>query len=110
MIHKGKGQQSDLTPLKIFTLACDQGWMSSCGDLAGLYFMGKEVSADKLRAVELLDTACEGDHAMSCSNLGLIYKNGNGIPADNAKALAYLNKACGLGMDNACRLLARQER
>jgi hypothetical protein len=106
LLQTGKGPLPDRTPFEVFTRACDQGWASGCGDLAGFHFRGEGTPVDLPRAAQLLERACAGGHAGSCSNLGLMYKRGDGVPQSDATAIDYLKKACTLGMDAACRQLA----
>jgi hypothetical protein len=110
MLREGKAARPDLKPVEIYARACDRGWMAACGSLAGVYFQGDGVPADKMQAVRLLEKACNGGHAPSCSNLGLILKRGDGVFQDNARALAYLKKACDLGLASACQSLSEPTR
>ena len=102
LLREGKGPLPDRTPLEIYTRACDQGWPAGCGGLAGIYFQGAGVPADKTRAIGLLGKACDNGHAPSCANIGMIFRRGDGLPQDNAMAAEYLKKACQLGLASAC--------
>ena len=105
LLRNGKGPLRERTVLAVYTRACDQGFPSGCGRLAGLYFQGSGVPADRARAAKLLSQACDAGHAQSCSNIGLMLKRGDGLPQDEVKAIQYLKKACALGLPSACRLL-----
>ncbi len=110
VLRYGKGPLPDLTPIELYTRACNEGWMEGCGALGNAYMQAETGVPDRARAAELWAQACGGGHAASCSNLGLMYNLGDGVTRDEAKALAYLKSACDLGLANACRLLSEQSR
>lgn len=55
--------------LKYFARACDLGSMSSCVELADMYWWGGS-SFDKQRAEKLFSKACDGDSLLGCQKLG----------------------------------------
>lgn len=110
VLRQGKGPIPEKTPLQVYARACDEGWMSGCAGLAGIYFRGSaDIVADKARAAELAVRACEGGVARSCSNVGLMYKNGDGVAKDPEAALRFLKKSCDLGFADACKWLVAEQ-
>ena len=110
ILRQGKGPIPEKTPLQIYSRACDEGWMSGCDGLSGIYFRGSaDIASDKARAAALATRACAGGIARACSNLGLMYKNGDGVVKDEALALNYLKQSCSLGFADACRWLASEQ-
>ncbi len=106
VLREGKGALPDRTPLELLTRACDQGWVTGCADLAGLYLLGDGVPRDMPRAAALFDDACSRGLAGACSNLGYMYYNGDGVARDQPRGLRHLTRACDLGFPNACRWLS----
>ncbi len=110
ILRQAKGAIREKTPFQIYTRACDEGWLSGCEGLSGVFFMGSaDLVADKPRAASLALRACEGGLPNACANLGLMYKNGDGVSQDRTKALDYLKRACDLGLQKACRWLAEEQ-
>lgn len=110
ILRQGKGPIREKTPLRIYTRACDEGWLAGCEGLSGFYFQGSaDLVADKPRAAALALRACDGGLPKACANLGLMYKNGDGVSQDRTKALGYLKRACDLGLDKACRWLSEEQ-
>jgi hypothetical protein len=105
VLQGGRGPLPDLTPMALYTRACDQGFVAGCGSIADSYFQGKDVAKDQPKARALWDQACDRGHAMSCSNLGVMNHLGDGVAKDDVKAAAYMKRACGLGLTTACQLL-----
>ena len=102
VLRTGKGALPDITPVALYTRACDQGWMSGCYDLAATYLQGKSVGRDPLRAAAAYEIACTAGLANACSDLGLMYYSADGVQVDRPRGLDYLSRACDLGSNRAC--------
>jgi hypothetical protein len=108
LLRQGKGPLPPMSAVQLFDRACSEHWPAACGDLAAVYFQGREAPQDRVRAHALFERACEKGHARSCSNVGLMYRLGDGVPQDPGKGLVRLGRACDLGMADACKWLAQQ--
>ena len=76
---------------------CDIGSPVACNKLGFMYYAGRSVKQDDLKAVELYMKACNGGEATACSSLGFMYRNGIGVKRDNLKAIKFYTKACNAG-------------
>ena len=85
--------------------SCDSGNTSACNKLGLIYYAGRGVKQDDLKAVELYTKACNGGEATACSSLGFMYRNGIGVKRDNLKAIKFYTKACNAGDTPGCRIL-----
>ena len=81
---------------------CEQGGMSGCAALAGMYEQGRGVSVDLPRAAALYQRACQGGVARSCGNLGAMYQEGSGVPRNAAGAASLYQSACRGGDLESC--------
>jgi uncharacterized protein len=108
LLRQGKGPLPPMSAVELFERACSEHWPAACGDLAAIYFQGRQAARDRVKAHSLFEQACETGHARSCSNVGLMYRMGDGVPPDPGKALVRLGRACDLGMADACKWLAQQ--
>ena len=59
--------------------------------LGRMYFAGRGVTRDYVKAVELYQKACEGKSAKGCCNLGGMYEMGNGVRQSVEDALRLLH-------------------
>ncbi len=105
VLEGGRGALPDLSPVAVYTRACDEGFLAGCGAIGDIHFQGKDAARDQTKARGIWEQACERGHAMSCSNLGVMNHLGDGVAKDEAKAAAYMKRACELGVTNACRLV-----
>ena len=87
---------------------CRKGEFDSCASAGYAFDVGKGVTVDKRRAVELYRKACDGGHVTGCSNLGICYRDGDGVPADAVQAVALFRKACEGGNASGCSALGYQ--
>jgi TPR repeat protein len=102
ILRTGKGAIPERTPPELFERACNEGWLTACQSLAGLYLQGQGVTRDPPRARAGLEKACDGGIASACSDLALMHYSADGIPRDRSKAIALLDRACHLGLGFAC--------
>lgn len=91
--------------VELLTLACNDGWMTACNDLAGFYLRGDGVPREVPRAAALFERACDGGDGQACSNLGFMYYKADGVVEDRGKGLSYLKQGCEKGYPQACRWL-----
>lgn len=87
----------------IYKRSCNQGFMSSCYNLAMLYVNGLGVKANIQKANRIFFEACINNEEQSCYNLAISYKDGIGVKADRLKARDFFKKACDLGMELGCK-------
>jgi TPR repeat protein len=92
--------------LAVFTLACDQGYVSGCGNIGDVYMQGQQVPKDLLKARTTWEQSCARGHADSCTNLGVMYHLADSVAKDDVKASDYLKRSCDLGQTRACGLFA----
>jgi len=79
-------------------VACDEGIVVACVDLAGRAERGDGVKKDLARATALFTKACDGGHAESCR---WVAKHHEATGAGKATT-EFLEKACTEGDDAAC--------
>ena len=103
VLRTGKGAIPENTPVDVFNRACNEGWMTACHSLGGIYLQGQGTPRDPLRAHAALEKACSARIGLACSDLGLMYYTGDGIPLDKGKGLEYLKRACDMGLAVACQ-------
>ena len=93
--------------------ACDGGSAVACNKLGLVYYAGRGVTQDNLKAVELFKRACNGGDATGCTFLGFMYNNGIAVEYDELQAVAFYTKACNdgdtLGCENLGILHAKNE-
>jgi TPR repeat protein len=103
VLQSGKGELRDLSPVALFTHACDDGWPTGCDTLGVMYLKGEGgVSRDPVKAAIALEKACNGRVATACSNVGFMHHSGDGIPRDAEKGLSFLQRSCELGYARGC--------
>ena len=78
---------------KWFTMAAEQGDMTSQAELGYLYSLGEGVSEDPVQAVRWWRAAAEQGHAGCMSDLAVAYADGEGVPQDYREAYAWAVKA-----------------
>ena len=70
-------------------------------NLGLLYYKGKGVPQDYVKAAEWFTRAANQEHAESQYNLGLLYHKGEGDSQDYAKAAKWFTRAANQGIVNA---------
>ncbi len=75
-----------------------------------VYYEGKIVPQDKLKAAVWLHRAAEQGNAEAQSLLGLMYAQGDGVPRDTDEAAVWLRKAAAQGMADAKTRLQELDR
>ncbi len=86
---------------KILDKNCQNNDLESCGELAGLFHMGKGAPKDEVKSQQLLSLACEAGFMEYCDNLGVTYYFGF-LEKNDEKALAFFKKACDGGFMRGC--------
>ncbi len=76
-----------------------------CGTLAARYAEGREVRADRGRAVQLATRACNAGDPAGCFILGVSFAQGWGVPRDPARAAQLYLQGCDGGVMQACNNL-----
>lgn len=87
--------------IQYYSKAC-YGSKSGCYQLAKIYYDGKGVKLNKLKAIDLFKVACENYGKDACVDLGFEYYNGTTVSKDIVKAKEYSKKGCELGNQNGC--------
>ncbi len=85
-----------------FQTACDRGDGESCFLLGSLYYAGKSIPKDPVRAFALLQRSCSSGWWRGCSGLGECYRAGVGTAVDNVRAIEEFDKACQAGIASSC--------
>lgn len=92
-------------------VTCEGGEVDGCVRLAVDYLLGRgDVDRDARRGQRLLQRYCRADHAFACVTLGRALLRGGGLPPDREAGLRVLQNACDRGVEDACRLAARERR
>jgi TPR repeat protein len=91
---------------RAYEKACAAGEMASCVGLAGMYYFGYGVPADRSEAERLYRLGCDAGQAQGCLDLGTMYHNGDGVPQDPAAAAVLYRRACEKGLEDACSAAA----
>lgn len=82
--------------------ACNQFNEYICFIVGLLYYDGKGVRQDFIKARTYYEKACKTNHAGACNNLGFLYGNGKGVKQNLSVAKKYYGKACDLGEQMGC--------
>jgi len=89
----------------LFQKSADKGLKEAQYNLAVLYFEGRGVSADHLKAAEYLLKACSSEDGeplpLALTNLGYCYESGEGVAKDMCKAAELYEKASSYGSPEA---------
>jgi TPR repeat protein len=96
---------SSTEKIEDFKQACDSGIAVACNKLGLLYYAGRGVKQDSLKAVEFYEKACDGGDVTGCSFLGFMYHNSISIERDDLKAIEFYTKACDGGDTFGCKNL-----
>ncbi|MCW4573965.1 sel1 repeat family protein, partial [Venenivibrio stagnispumantis] len=75
-----------------------------CYNLGEMYYYGKGVEQDYVKAAGLFEKACDAGIAKGCNNLGRMYYDGEGVEEDYVKAAVFFKKACDAGSAKGCYL------
>jgi TPR repeat protein len=81
---------------------CDRGDSGSCANMGLMFFVGRGVKTDTLRASSLFQTACEKGNGPACGRLGAMFLAGSGPAADETRGRELLTRACTGGWMEAC--------
>jgi TPR repeat protein len=92
----------------LFQKGCDGGSAQACSSLAGAYYRGEGLTADKSKALQLLERACDLGSGDACLEMGEAYETANGVATDKAKATSSFERACDLGAAR-CALVGYRE-
>ena len=84
---------------------CDGGDASYCQALGVIFNEGRDVPADKAKAIIAFGRACDGGAEVACRYAADLYAAGDGVTADNAKAAVLYRRACDLHDKDACTKL-----
>ncbi len=87
----------EATAYREFNAAAEKGDAMGLHLLASLYYTGRGVKQDRVRAAELFTQAAAKGYRASQANLGLMYQKGDGVPKDMAKAISYFDAAAQQG-------------
>jgi hypothetical protein len=90
--------------------SCDSGDGESCFLLASLYYAGRGVPKDYVRAVALFRRSCESGWSRGCGALAECFRAGQGTMADPAQAVTYFEKACRADVAPSCYAVATMYR
>jgi TPR repeat protein len=110
-LHFSEGKITAPNPAaasEFFTLACDQGNMKGCCNLASLYIYDDVGNPDDVtRAISRLEASEFDAEGRNPYFIGLAYTTGRGKSVDKNKALAFFHQSCDAGMLDACIQVAR---
>lgn len=96
---------SSIKNIEDYKKACDSGNAVACSKLGLIYYAGRGIEQDDLKALGFFRKACAGDDTRSCVFLGFMYHNGLGIKRDDLKAAELYAKACNGGDELGCNKL-----
>ncbi|MDR2099452.1 MAG: sel1 repeat family protein [Campylobacteraceae bacterium] len=78
---------------KIYKKACDKEHTKGCVKLGHMYFFGRGVEKDNIKAFKLFEKACNDGRVTGCHSLAHMYYNGiGGVERNNIKAFELLEK------------------
>ena len=90
------------TDLASCSTRCDGDEPESCFELGTFYLLGKQVTKDAPRGLQLLDKACQGGSVDACTVLGTAYRTGSDVDKNLATALQLFSIGCQGGRQVAC--------
>ena len=83
--------------------ACDEGVAEGCTTLGNIYFNGKHIKQDYLKAANLYQKSCDLGHAKGCLFLGYMYeRDDRGVKQNYSKSINLFQKACDGGEPYGC--------
>ncbi|PCH63407.1 MAG: hypothetical protein COC09_05985 [Gammaproteobacteria bacterium] len=108
-------QETQNESIEINQVACDNGDMQSCLNLAKVHYnsgWGIKGDYNVSQGIELFEKACNGGIAESCYNLSEYYRFGgkNRRAKDIDKSQQLINAACDSGYQEACDTIASREK
>ena len=83
---------------------CERGIGASCRTLGSMYFFGKGLPKDTIKAASLFTRGCTLHHGDSCMLLAASYCQGMGVPVNAAKSLEFATTGCAANSTRACEL------
>ncbi len=98
---KTKSELSIDTDLKILIAQSEEGNPDAKFYLGSLYYIGKGLKQDYLKAIDLFEEASERGNIAATFNLGIIYAKGRGVEIDEKKAFEYYKRAAFGGLPQA---------
>lgn len=78
--------------------ACDGGNAKGCFLLGGMYYNGRGIEQNNIKASELFRKACNYGSARGCFGLGVMYD----LELNPHKALKFYDKACAMQLEDGC--------
>ena len=96
-----KSELSIDTDIKILRAQSEEGNPDAKFYLGSLYYIGRDLKQDYLKAIELFKEASEKGNIAATFNLGIIYAKGRGVEIDEKKAFEYYKKAAFGGLPQA---------
>jgi len=85
---------------------CDEGVAEACTTLGNIYFNGKHIKQDYLKAANLYQKSCDWGHAKGCLFLGYLYeRDDRGVKQNYLKSIELFRKACYGGLRQGCKQL-----
>lgn len=104
--------QADSDPNELITAyinnkkACDEGVAQGCTTLGNIYFNGKHIKQDYLKAANLYQKSCDWGHAKGCLFLGYMYeRDDREVKQNYLKSINLFQKACDGGLSQGCNSL-----
>ena len=84
-----------------YEIEAKQGDTYAQNHLGIMYYNGKEVGKNYVKAAEWFEKAAKQGDANGQRNLGLMYESGEGVPQDYVKAIQWYGKAAEQGLASA---------
>ena len=82
---------------------CDEGVAEACTTLGNIYFNGKHIKQDYLKAAKLYQKACDWGYAKGCLFLGYMYeRDDREVKQNYSKSINLFQKACDGGVAQGC--------
>ena len=93
--------RADLAPTEntvaSYQKAAEAGDAKAQNKLGDMYYYGKVIAKDEVKAIEWYTKSAEQGYAAAQTNLGWMYKNGKGVTKDIFKAMDWYTKAAEQG-------------
>ena len=96
-----ESQLSIDTDIAILKAQSDEGNSDAKFYLGTLYYIGRGMNQDFVRAIKLFEEASDGGNVSATFNLGIIYAKGRGVDVDEKKAFDYYKKSAFGGLPQA---------
>ena len=99
--NDAESQLSIDTDIAILKAQSDEGNSDAKFYLGTLYYIGRGMNQDFVRAIKLFEEASDGGNVSATFNLGIIYAKGRGVDVDEKKAFDYYKKSAFGGLPQA---------